>query len=225
MYSVDRLQKMKKAGKILRIASIVAAAVTAVVILLFILMPATNLQTDTGKYADGYNYYGWQLTFLGCGYPPVPILALFEESSTLAGDYVPNTWDFDFNICTFLGIILPVLGLIVCSTVSVKMKNRGKAVCEYCMAALLLFGGIMLINCAALSVNVATDMGAGTGFKNQYLLPAIEAGTYKTLFYPVFVFVVCLLTSLGKIGRGVFLMYQRKYALALKKTQQENSAC
>lgn len=207
-----KLFKMKKIGKALRIASLAAAIAAAVILILFCLMPATNLTTDTGKYANGYNYYGWQLIFLGCGYPPVSILALFEESSTLAGDYVPNTWDFDFNIWTFLGLVVPLIAMIVCGVVSLKMKNRGKAGCEFVMAAAIIFGGIMFLNCASLSTLVATDMGAGTGFKNQYLMPAIEAGTYKTLVYPVLAFVFCLLAALIKIGRGAFLLYQRKYA-------------
>lgn len=209
----EKLQKMKKLGKIFRIVSLVAGIAIALMFVFFCLAPAMRLTTDIGKYAKGYNYYGWQLIFKGCGYPPLAILCMFEEQSTVAGDYVPNTWDFDFNFWTFFGLILPLIALIVCGIVSVKMKNRGKAVCEFVMGGSILLGAILLLCCGALSVNVATDMGAGVGFKNQYLLPAIEAGTYKTQFYPIFLFVMALLVALFKVFRGLFLLYQRKYAL------------
>lgn len=208
----DKLSVMKKLGRILRIVSLVTAIVAALMLIMFLLMPATNLQTDGGKYVNGYNYYGWQLVFLGCGYPPVPILCLFEPAGSAAGDYVPGTYDFGFNILTFLGLLLPLLAVLVCSLIGGKMKNRGKAVCEFVMAAALLFGGIMLLCCGPLSTLVATDMGAGVGFKKQYLLPAIAAGTYKTLAYPIVLFVVLLLIALFKAARGAFLLYQRAYA-------------
>ncbi len=208
----EKLQKMKKLGKIFRIVSLVTGILAVFIVVFFCLAPATNLTTDIGKYAKGYNYYGWQLIFLGCGYPPLKILCLFEEQSTIAGDYVPNTWDFDFNIATFMGLILPIIAVVVCGIVSIKMKNRGKATCEFVAAGAILIGGILLACCAPLSVNVATDMGAGVGFKNQYLLPAVEAGTYKTLFYPIFACIVCVLIALFKSFRGAFLLYQRNYA-------------
>ena len=54
----QRLQTLKRIAKPLRIASLVFAIVGALAVVLFLLMPAANLQTDIGKYADGYNYYG-----------------------------------------------------------------------------------------------------------------------------------------------------------------------
>ena len=81
----NKLQQLKKVAKPLRILSLVAAIVVALVLVAILLMPAANLQTDIGKYADGYNYYGWQLTFLGCGYIPVKIFALFEPGQ-ISGD-------------------------------------------------------------------------------------------------------------------------------------------
>lgn len=210
------LRDLKKIGKILGIVSKVAGIVTAVILIAFCLMPAMNLKTDGGKYVNGYNYYGWQLIFLGCGYPPLQILCLFEPAGLAAGDYVPGSYDFGFNIATFLGLILPIIGMIVCAIVAKRMKNRGKAACEFVAAATILLGGILLLNIGSLSVNVATDMGAGVGFKKQYLIPAIEAGTYKTLFYPIFTFIICLLVALVKCARGAFLIYQRSVALKIK---------
>jgi hypothetical protein len=200
----EKLQKTKKLGKIFKIVSIAASVLAVFFVVFYCLAPATRLTTDIGKYAKGYNYYGW-LIFLGCGYPPLKILCLFEEKSTIAGDYVPNTWDFDFNFGLFLGFILPIIAVIVCAIVSLKMKNRGKAVCEFVSA-----GAILLVCCAPLSALTATDMGAGVGFKNQYLIPAMEADTYNTLFYPVFTFVMCFLIAAFKGFRGAFLLYQRK---------------
>ena len=206
----EKLQKTKKLGKIFKIVSIAASVLAVFFVVFYCLAPATRLTTDIGKYAKGYNYYGWQLIFLGCGYPPLKILCLFEEKSTIAGDYVPNTWDFDFNFGLFLGFILPIIAVIVCAIVSLKMKNRGKAVCEFVSAGAILLGGLLLVCCAPLSALTATDMGAGVGFKNQYLIPAMEAGTYNTLFYPVFTFVMCFLIAAFKGFRGAFLLYQRK---------------
>ena len=208
----QRLQTLKRIAKPLRIASLVFAIVGALAVVLFLLMPAANLQTDIGKYADGYNYYGWQLTFLGCGYIPVAIFALFEPAGALAGAYVPNTYDFGFNIWTTLAVILPVVAAIVCGIVKLKMKNRGKAVCEFVMAACFLFGGIMLLNVVPLSTLVASDLGAGTGFRMQILQSALDAGTYRLLAYPVVLFVICLLAAIVKAGNGAFLLYQRSYA-------------
>lgn len=191
-----KLQQLKRTAKPLRILSLIAA----------------NLQTDIGKYADGYTYYGWQLTFLGCGYIPVAIFALFEPAGSLAGDYVPNTYDFGFNIWTTLAVLLPIAAIIVCGIVKLKMRNRGKAVCEFIMAACLLFGGIMLLNVVPLSTLVASNLGAGTGFRTQILEPALAAGTYTTLVYPVITFVACLVFALIKVGNGAFLLYQRSFA-------------
>ena len=208
----QKLQQLKRIAKPLRILSLVAAIAAAVVLFAFLLMPATCLQTDIGKYAAGYSYYGCQMTFLGCGYIPVAIFALFEPAGSLAGDYVPNTYDFGFNIWTTLAVILPIIAIIVCGIVKTKMKNRGKAVCDFIMAACLLFGGCVLLNVAPLSELVASNLGAGSGFRTQILEPALAAGTYTTLAYPIVTFVACLVFAIVKIGNGAFLLYQRSYA-------------
>ena len=109
-------------------------------------------------------------------------------------------------------MILPVVAAIVCGVVKLKMKNRGKAVCEFVMAACFLFGGILLLNVVPLSTLVASDLGAGTGFRMQILQSALDAGTYRLLAYPVVLFVICLLAAIVKAGNGAFLLYQRSYA-------------
>lgn len=207
-----KLQKNKKIAKTLKIVSAVASAIIAVMLILFLLIPAARLTSDGGKYVNGYNYYGWQLTFIGCGYPPVAILCLFEPAGSAAGDFVPGSYDFGFNIYTCLGLILPILTVIVCAIVKKRMKNRGKAICEFISAAMIIAGVTVLLNCTSLSTLVATDMGAGVGFKKQYLLPAIEAGTYNVLAYPVILFVAGLIAALVKAGDGAFLLYQKAYA-------------
>lgn len=221
-----KLEKMKKIGKIAKIVTLVTSIVAALLLILFLLMPATNLylQGATGKYGEGYNYYGWQLTILGYGYPPLPILAMFEDPSTLAGDFIPTSHDFDTNFGLLLGILLPCIALIVCGILAKRFKNKGKAICEFVCAGCLLFGGIMLLSCASLSVLTATDEGT-TMFLSSFLNPALEAGTYTTLAYPVVAFVLLLLIALFKAARGGFLLYQKAFAMANRqqKTITENN--
>lgn len=207
---------MKKIGKIAKIVSLALAIATVLVLILFLLMPATKLTLEgtNSKYKDGYIYYGWQMTFFGCGYPPVGILHLFTPN--VAGDYVPTAYDFGFNAVSFMGILLPILSIIICPIVGSKMKNRGKAICEFVMAGCILLGGILLACVASTSVNVATNLGTGVGFKNQYLLPALEAGTYVTCAFPIVTLVMCILISLCKAARGAFLIYQRAFAMKVK---------
>ena len=215
--NTQKLAKLKKIGKILKAASLIASLVLIPAILIFLFVPVTNLMSDVAsKYTRGYNYYGWQMTFLGCGYPPFQILCLFEEPGTAAGDYIPDKYDFGFNIVTTMALFIPFVAMIIAGLVGMKMKNRGKAVCEFAVAAAIIVSVTILLNVAPLSVNVASSMGAGTGFKNTFLEPAIAAGTYKTLAYPIILFVIGLLIALLKIARGVFLLYQRNVARKLK---------
>lgn len=207
----QKFTSMKKTGRVLRIVTLVTSIVAALLLILFLLMPATNLQHSAGKYIDGYNYYGWQLAIYGCGYPPVAILAMFEDAGSLAGDFVPTTHDFDTNIWLILALVLPIISFIVGGIVSKRVKNRGKAVCEFVSAGCLILGALLLVNCAALSVLTATDSGT-TLFKSSFLDPAIAAGTYTTQPYPIILCVVLLLIAVFKALRGAFLLYQRAYA-------------
>lgn len=216
-----KLSSMKKIGKAARITTLVTSIVASLLLILFLLMPATNLQVGAGKYIDGYNYYGWQLAIYGCGYPPVAILAMFEDAGSLAGDFVPTTHDFDTNFWLILAIILPIIAFIAGGIVSKKMKNRGKAVCEFVAAGCLLLGALLLVNCAALSVLTATDSGT-TMFKSTFLDPALAAGTYTTLAYPIVLCVLLILIAVFKALRGAFLLYQR--ALAKKAAAAKQNA-
>jgi len=226
MDAQEKLQKMKKIGKIAKIVTLVTSIVAALLLVLFLLMPATNLYLEgaIGKYGEGYNYYGWQLAIIGYGYPPVPILAMFEDASTLAGDFIPTSHDFDTNAGLLLGILVPCIAMIVCGILAKRFKNKGKAICEFVCAGCILFGGIMLVSCASLSVLTATDEGT-TMFLSTFLQPALEAGTYKTLAYPIVAFVFLLLIALFKAARGGFLIYQKAFAKAHRQpvTATENN--
>lgn len=215
----QRLDLMKKIAKIAKIVTLVTSIVAVVLFLLFLFMPATNLylENSNSKYgrSTGYNYYGWQLAIFGCGYPPISILALFEDSGNLAGDYIPTTHDFDTNMGLLLGLIIPLVALLVCGILAKRFKNKGKAICEFVAAGCILFGAIMLICCAPLSVLTATNDGTSQ-FLNSCLKPALEAGTYKTLAYPIIAFVFLLLIALFKAARGAFLLYQKAYAKSHK---------
>lgn len=206
-----KLGLLKKIGKAASISTLVASIVASLLLILFLLMPATNLQVGAGKYIDGYNYYGWQLAIYGCGYPPVAILAMFEDAGSLAGDFVPTTHDFDTNFWLILAIILPIIAFMVGGIVSKRVKNRGKAVCEFVATGCLILSALLLANCAALSVLTATDSGT-TLFKSTFLDPAINAGTYTTQTYPILLCVLLLLIAVFKALRGSFLLYQRAYA-------------
>jgi len=218
----EKLKSIKKTGKILKMVTIITSIIIGVALVMFLLMPATNLYLAgaTGKYGEGYNYYGWQLAIYGCGYPPVAILALFEESSTLAGDYIPTSHDFDTNIPLLLAVVAPIVIMIVCGIVSKNVKNKGKAVCEFITAAVLIAAGIIIANCASLSAFTAVSDGT-TNFKDSFLDPALEAGTYKTLFYPVFICVFAAVIALFKGARGIFLLYQKAFA---KKNKQKSTS-
>lgn len=218
----EKLKSMKKTGKTLKRITIATSLIAGVMLVMFLLMPATNLYLAgaTGKYGEGYNYYGWQLTIYGCGYPPVAILAMFEESSTLAGDYIPTSHDFDMNIVLLLAVILPIIVMIIGGIASKFVKNRGKAAIEFITAAALIAGGIIIACCGSLSLSTAVSNGT-TNFKDSFLIPAVNAGTYKTLAYPIITCAVTAAFALFKAVRGAFLLYQRSFAQNHKKIKSD----
>lgn len=214
-----KLASLKKIGKTLKTVSLVLSLLGAALIIFYLLAPAANLYLEgsDSKYGrvGGYNYYGWQLAIIGYGYPPVAALAMFENAALLAGDFVPTTYDFLTNMTLIYAIALPIVALIVCGIVAGKMKNRGKAVCEFIVAGTFLYAGIVLANTVELAIPMATNMGT-TAFKNSFLLPAIENGTFTTCFYPIFLCVMLIVFVIVKAGRGAFLLYQRNFAIKNK---------
>lgn len=220
----QKLGLMKKIGKVLGIITLITSIVAGVMLFLFLLMPATNLQLNSGKYTSGYNYYGWQLAIIGYGYPPVQDvlgwnpLALFEDISMFQGDFVPTTYDFSTNILLLMAIVLPILIMIIGFIVAKKMKNKGKAICEFVVAVGLIIGAVILANCASISVLTAMSSGT-TNFYASILSPAIEQGGYVVGVYPVLLCVCLIIIALFKAAYGAFLLYQRAYAQKVKKAQ------
>ena len=216
----EKLAKLKKSGKLLRILSLIASLLVVVLMIFYLLMPAGNLYLagSDSKYGrtGGYNYYGWQLTVFGCGYPPVSALAMMENKALLAGDYVPTAYDFNTNQTLITAVALPVLALMVLGIIAGRMKNRGKAVCEWITAGILVYSGVTIANCVNLAIPMATNMGT-TPFKNSYLQPALEAGTFTTCTFPIVVCALLCAFAVLKTARGIFLIYQRKVAMAAKK--------
>ena len=216
----NKLEQMKKTGKLLKTLSRVASLLVVVLLVLYLLLPAANLYLEgsSSKYgrANGYNYYGWQLTVIGYGYPPVAALAMLENPALLAGDFIPTSYDFYPNTTLMTAIIVPLVALPVLGIVASKMKNRGKAVCEWITAAVLVYAGATLANCVNLAIPMATNAGTTT-FKNSYLIPAVNAGTFTTCIFPILICAALVVFALVKAYRGVFLIQQRNLAQKLKK--------
>lgn len=206
------LRKMNTARTIAAITSAVLNVAIIAGVILFLLFPATELLYDAGKYADGYRYYGWQLAFMGSGYPPVEFLAMFEDTANIAGDYVPGVQDFAMNMTIVLAIVLPLVATIVCAAVSTKMKNFGKAVCEIVIAATLIYAGIVFIAIAPISATTAMGVRQGIDFAGTILGPAMKAQTYYTMLFPVLLGIVSIIIALLKAGNGAFLLFQKAYA-------------
>ena len=210
-----KLARMKKTGKLLKTLTTLTSLVAVVVLVLYLLLPAANLYLEgsNSKYgrAGGYNYYGWQLTVIGYGYPPVAALAMLENPALLAGDFIPTSYDFYPNTNLMAAVIVPIVAMMILGIVSSKMKNRGKAVCEWLTSAVLIYAGASIANCVNLAIPMATNSGTTT-FRNSYLIPAVNAGTFTTCVYPIAVCAVLVAIALFKAYRGGFLIHQRNFA-------------
>lgn len=210
-----KLARMKKTGKLLKTLTTLTSLVAVVVLVLYLLLPAANLYLEgsNSKYgrAGGYNYYGWQLTVIGYGYPPVAALAMLENPALLAGDFIPTSYDFYPNTNLMAAVIVPIVAMMILGIVSSKMKNRGKAVCEWLTSVVLIYAGASIANCVNLAIPMATNSGTTT-FRNSYLIPAVNAGTFTTCVYPIAVCAVLVAIALFKAYRGGFLIHQRNFA-------------
>lgn len=190
-----KLDKLKQIRKILLVLSIIAAVASAAALIAFNFMPVFNLTVEgTDKFGNGFDYPGWQAIYYGIGI-----------------QFIPGYYEFGFNIWTCLGMFVPLLSLLICSIMYRKGKNKRKAILEFVMSAGLIFGGLILLNCDKLAVLVASSEGLNN-FKEAYLLPAVEAGTFKLLAFPKILCAVCLVCAAVKIGNGIFLLYQKAYA-------------
>jgi hypothetical protein len=202
----SKLAEMKKIRKILFYVSFAAAVVALGVLIGFNFAPVFNLTLEgSDKFgAPGFTYPGWQAIYWGIGI-----------------QYIPGYTEFNFDPITCLGMFAPVLALLVCSALYSNGKNKMKAILEFVMAFCLILGGIILFNVDKISVLYASSTGIQS-FKDVYLMPAIEAGTFTKLAYPLITLIVCLVVALIKIGNGAFLLYQRDFAH--KNLPQRNEA-
>lgn len=191
-----KLEKMKKVRKILLIVSVILSVAAFVTLILFNFMPVFNLTLKgSDKFGNGFDYPGWQAIYYGIGI-----------------QYIPGYYEFGFDIWTTLGMFVPLLAIIVCYVIYRKGKNRHKAICEYVMGASLIFGGVILLFCGEFAINVASSAGMAA-FDKTYLYPAIAAGTFRLLAYPIITCAVCVLAGIFKIINGSFLLHQRSYGM------------
>ena len=191
----QKLAQMKKIRKILAVITTIAACIGLAALVVFNFADVCNLTVEgTDKFGNGFDYPGWQLIYYGIGI-----------------QYIPGYYEFGFNIWTCLGMFVPILAVVICSAMFRSGKNRKKAVLEFVMAGSFVFGGLILVNCTKLAVLVASNEGMNS-FKDAYLLPAIEAGTFTLSLYPKILCVILLVVAAIKIANGIFLLYQKSYA-------------
>lgn len=199
----EKIAQMNRTRKLLWVLSLVASAAALICLVLFNFMPAAHLTVaGTDKFGNGFSYPGWQLIYYGIGI-----------------QYIPGYYEFGFNIITCLAMYVPFFAIIICTIMSKRGKNKRKAILEFIMAGTTLVGGILLFNCRTFAALVASNKGMNS-FRDAYLNPAIEAGTFDLLTFPKILLVVCLIVAVVKGGYGAFLLYQRAYAIKNNANQK-----
>ncbi|MBQ9265505.1 MAG: hypothetical protein IJ186_00325 [Bacilli bacterium] len=204
------LKILKPTAKILALISIALGILAIVILVLFNFSDVFTIFTDDGtKYANGFSYPGYQAIFSGYG-------------NMIIQGYTEAT----FNIWTFLGCFLPLIGCIVaCIMLATNFNRRGtnkkKAIVEGIVAICLIFGGIILFNCDKLWIENAKHVtGSYTNYYEEYLLPAMNGELYFGKdYYPTVVLVVCLITGIFKAINCGVLLFQKYYA---RKVNQQN---
>ena len=189
--------------KVLSIVSILVGVLAIAMLVLYNFSDVFTIYTDDGtKYADGFSYPGYQSIFSGFG-------------NMIIQGYTEAT----FNIWTFLGCFLPLIGCIVaCVMLATNFNRRGtnkkKAILEGIVAVFLIFGGIILFNCDKLWIENAKHVtGSYTNYYETYLVPAMNGELYFGKdYFPDVVFVVCLIAGLIKAAHCGLLLFQKFYA-------------
>ena len=184
-----------------------------VLLVLFNFSGVFTIQTLPGtKYENGFTYPGWQSIFFGMG-------EMMIQGYT----------EFGFDIYTCLGLFVPFLAIIVCTIIYLKNykrkgTNRKKAILEFIMAGTILFGAIMLFNCDNFSILMASKVeGSYQSYYKEYLLPALNGEvSFTKEIYPYIILIVGIVFALIKGANGGLLIYQKKYALKLKKEKENN---
>ena len=92
------------------------------------------------------------------------------------------------------------------------------------MAGTILFGAIMLFNCDNFSILMASKVeGSYQSYYKEYLLPALNGEvSFTKEIYPYIILIVGIVFALIKGANGGLLIYQKKYALKLKKEKENN---
>ena len=138
------LKVLKPTVKILTLISIAIGLLAVAILVLYNFSDILTIYTDDGtKYADGFSYPGYQTIFAGFG-------------NMIIQGYTETT----FNIWTFLGCFLPLIGCIVASIMlatnfSRRGTNKKKAIVEGIVSVCLIFGGIILTGIIDLQINKA----------------------------------------------------------------------
>ncbi|MBQ4255129.1 MAG: hypothetical protein II721_03930 [Bacilli bacterium] len=206
------LKVLKPTAKVLALISIALGLVAVAALVIFNFSDVFTIYTDDGtKYASGFSYPGYQAIFAGYGNM---IIQGYEEAT--------------FNIWTFLGCFLPLIGCIVATILLItnfarRGTNRKKAIVEGIVAVLLIAGGIILFNCDKLWIENAKNVtGSYTNYYEEYLLPAINGELYFGKdTYPTVVMVVCLVAGIFKVINCGVLLFQKYYARSVAKQKVE----
>lgn len=207
----NKMGVIKTFVRITTIASLISGLVMLILLVLFNFSGVFTIKTLPGtKYENGFTYPGWQSIFFGMG-------EMMIQGYT----------EFGFDIYTCLGLFIPFIAIIVCSIIylnNLKKKgtNRKKAILDFVMAGTILFGSIMLFNCDNFSILMASQVeGSYQSYYNEYLLPALNGEvSFTKEIYPYLILVFGILFTLIKTANGGLLIYQKKYALKLKKAKE-----
>ena len=202
------LRVLKPTNRILSLVSIALGLVSILVLVLFQFSDILTIITGDGtKYAEGFNYPGYQTIFAGFG-------------NMIIQGYTEAT----FNIWMFLGWFLPFVGCIVaCVMLSTNFARRGtnkkRAILEGIVGVCLIFGAIIIFNVDKLWIDNAKHVtDSYTNYYEVYLKPAINGDVlFGKTYFPTVVFVVCLITGLVKLVNCAALLFQKYYARAVNK--------
>ena len=205
------LKILKPTVRVLTLISIALGLLAIAMLVLYNFSDILTIYTDDGtKYADGFSYPGYQTIFSGFG-------------NMIIQGYTEAT----FNIWTFLGCFLPLIGCIVaCVMLSTNLLRKGtnkkKAILEGIVAVTLIFGAIILFNCDKLWIENAKHVkGSYTNYYEVYLKPAIDGEVYFAKdYFPNVVFGVCLAAGLFKAAHCGLLIFQKYYARKVNNRQQ-----
>ena len=208
------LKVLKPVVKVLTLISIALGLLAIAMLVLYNFSDVLTIYTDEGtKYADGFSYPGYQTIFAGFG-------------NMIIQGYTEAT----FNIWTFLGCFLPLIGCIVaCIMLATNFARRGtnkkKAIVEGIVGTFLIFGGIILFNVDKLWIaNAKAVTGSYTYYYEAYLMPAINGELYFGKdYFPTVVLVVCLIAGIVKLANCGLLLFQKYYARSVNRQNVEIS--